>query len=677
MAELNTLAPNINLPGQIPMMSPELNASEKKANEKKPQTNLNEKVNSLQNFSRDFVSIGELMAAVPLVFSSFVSQTENITKHGKLVEEINPLSYYAYIVESLAYLPRKFLDNFIISRTSEDDVSGNERASAFQDFHKRILHPTLSKEFTSFLFTFRRIIFNFFSDTFTVPSDERDPGEAKTKITASYPVKTFLEAFSRTLSPFRSISSLLAGMAMIPSSLFGVISAYNGNQKLYNISKEFSKLNDIFTPVVSNLSSLFSSTKAFVDSYSKPGKESLSVSFGRYNISYLHVVQGLLGSVLSIPYFFGILAKFKELLSQTDDGALENNGSRLSFVGYVRDIVAETAPQIKALGLFQNDSVAKIQDKAGSFARKTIEAINKYPIQILEALFNSTKFTQNLFAHIRPINHDGSVQAIVGPHTFESDSPSQNYFYGINKKVFFREMFEFLHPIQSMLMLLPNAFVPLNDPYVADNASKYMRGFDRLIGINSIIFSVPNYLIYALSTRVPQMIMKYHQWQYRRAQERGENYNPMEAFRKTTNLIKSLPLLGLNTYLAGVLEKLMTNFNNFTFTDEDEMSNVLSEIEEDARSQEASVKASELVGAIRIGFRTLLGKGWFYAKRDEQTGWTDEEKNSMKIYDSLGTFKEGINKFPVIGWVVGPFINMFRKLYYIAPKTNRKILQTA
>ncbi len=705
MAELNSTAPNLNLPKQVlnpavganspAMANPNLPGNSAAGNlpdaalanllnqlpqaaantpaennpeaEKKPETNLNEG-SGIQKFSRDLVSIGQLFAATPLVFSSFINQAENISKYGKQeVQGRNTVSYIAYVIESLSILPRLLFNNVIVHKEHEDDVSHNERPSLSQDTFRRLLHPNVSKEFTSLLFTFRRVIFNMFPNTFIVPSEEHDEDDSL-KQSASNVSTTILEASAKILSPFRWVSSLMSAATIIPANLFGVIFAYSGNQKLYNISREFSKVTDLFTPIVSNLSSLYSSAKAFIDSYTSTvaNKKSLSLFFGKYNISYLHVLQGGIGSFLSLPYFFGVFSKAKEILREKDQD------EKYKFVNHCQDLVGECAAQIKSVGLFKEDTVSVMQDKVGTFVGKFLERIDSYPKQLLEAFFNSSQPMKNIFAKIRPVDQDGNVLAGHNPTAIESETFKDNYFLGINKKMFFKEVFDLLHPIQSLLMLLPNAFVSLNDPYVADNAKRTLRVFDRLMGINSMVLSIPNYLIYALSTRVPQLILKGIQMKYRILKSQGNNdYNPDLQFKKTIQFIRKIPLLGLNTYLAEILDKTIA-VDEFTFRDEETMSNLMQEIEKTARSQEPSVKASELVGAIRIGMRTMLGKGWFFAKRTD--GLTDEERSSQSIYNSLGTFQEGIYKFPVIGWITAPLIGMVRKWYYVPPK-KRKILQ--
>ncbi len=708
MAELNTLAPNINLPqpqiqnpagkispamanpnlagnnpaanspdaalanllNQLPQATANTQAENNSEPEQKPETNLNEQQSGIQKFSRDLVSIGQLFAATPLVLSSFINQAENISKYGKQQGQgRNTISYIAYVIESLSYVPSWLLNRVIANKSDEDDVSHNQRPSLSQDAGRRLLHPNVSKEFTSLLFTFRRVIFNMFPNTFIVPSEPHDEDNSL-KQSASGVSKTILETSARVLSPFRWISSLMSAATIIPANLFGVIFAYSGNQKLYNISKEFSKVTDLFTPIVSNFSSLYSSAKAFIDSYTSTvaNKKSLSLFFGKYNISYLHVLQGSIGSLLSLPYFFGVFSKAKEILREKDEN------DKFKFVTHCQDLVGECAAQIKSVGLFKQDTVSVMQHKVGTFVEKFLVRINSYPKQLLEAFFNSSPLTKSIFGKIRPVDQDGNVLAGHNPTAIESETFKDNYFLGINKKMFFKEVFDLLHPIQSLLMLLPNTFVSLNDPYVADNAKKTLRVFDRLLGINSMVLSIPNYLIYALSTRVPQLILKGIQMKYRILKSQGrDDYDPDLQFKKTIQFIRKLPLLfGLNTYLADTLDKTIA-VNEFTFRDEETMSNLMKDIEKTARSQESSVKASELVGAIRIGMRTILGKGWFYASRTN--GLTDEERSSQSIYNSLGTFQEGIYKFPVIGWITAPLIGMIRKWYYVPPKSGRKILQ--
>ena len=77
------------------------------------------------------------------------------------------------------------------------------------------------------------------------------------------------------------------------------------------------------------------------------------------------------------------------------------------------------------------------------------------------------------------------------------------------------------------------------------------------------------------------------------------------------------------------------------------------------------MKASELVGAVRIGYRTLLENRLklFFAERDQKTGLTDEEKTRVDFYNSVGKFKNIVSKFPVVGWAASPIIEAFRSFY--------------
>lgn len=655
---------------------------------------------NISKWSRTGVSIAELIAAGPLVLTSLLNQADNIAKYGADAKDEGVIGLLASVIETLS-LPFRASLNFIglihdhsvldsISlafknvtnksskyTTDSDDVKINKRSLVFDDLAQRLLHPSIAKEFTSFLFTFRRVIFNFLPNVFTVPSEEHNPDNPEGKV-ASGITAGFLGTLSKMTSPIRLFTSLIGLGALVPAKFLSSIYAFSGNQKLYQTSKTFADIFEPLNPIIANLSSTFSSAKAYIDSFRK--KESTVVTFGKYNITSLNLFQGLLGSVLSVPQFFGALTKIKNKLSELDEN------SKFKFVNLIRDFVGEIAPQLKALNLFANHTVASMQDISENFFNKLFDdsdnpertSLTSLLNNFFYGIFNATPFLQNIFGKFRPRDLAGNVLVGFGSNGIESNKNSEKYIGGIFRKTtFFNEIFDLLQPVQSLLMLLPSAFVPVGDPYITDNAISPLRIFDRLLGVNSMILSVPNYLVYALSTRIPQMVLKYFEIKQRTADVRAEkdrvksSYDAGLEFNDFIERAKRIPILG-SSYLSTILDKLEID-SSVVFKDSAAMNKAYQDLEEKAKDQEPSLKASELVTAIRIGTRTLLNNNLFKSERGED-GLTAEEKSRQKIYGSLGTFKEGIARIPVLGWIVGPLIDIFRGMYKVDVKKNRKTL---
>lgn len=614
--------------------------------------------------SRTSISVAELLTATPLLLGSLLNQADNITKYGANRGDEGFVGFLTSIIETLSLPVRTLVNKFVIKSNDPNDVSNNKRSFLFDDVFQRLLHPNIAKEFTSFLFTFRRAIFNFFPNVFTVPSEEHNPYNPEGKVANQFFTK-FLKTLSTATSPIRFFTSLAGLFILSPAKLLSSIYAYTGNQKLFDSTKELSSIIDIVSPIIANLSSTFSTAKAYWDSYTK--KESTLVTFGKYNLTNLNLIQGVLGSVLSVPQFFGAIAKINNKITDKD----ENDNYKV--VNEVKNLVGEIAPKLKALNLFGNQTVASIQDYVGDVLSKFIRETRYRLIKYSQDVFNSNSLLQNFASKFRPKDLAGNVVVLSEGETGFEKRENKYAAGSILKSKLFSEIYDLLNPLQSLLMLLPNAFVSLGDPYITDNAIRPFRVLDRLVGINSSILSIPNYFVYALSTRIPQMVLKYFEIKQRRSELSGKNdgYEAFDDFNNFIEKLKTVPIMG-SSYLSKVLSSM--ELDSLIFKDPEIMEKTYEHLEKEAKDQESSVKASELVSATRIGMRTLLNHKLFNSERDPESGLTAEEKSRQKIYNSLGTFKEGIARIPVIGWVAAPFLEMFRGMYKVDTKRNRKVL---
>jgi hypothetical protein len=618
----------------------------------------------LTKFIRGGVSIAELLAATPLVFTSLLNQADNISKQGALASDSGLVGFLITIVDTLSLPFRKLMDRYVIKSNDPNDVKVNKRAFVFDDVFQRLLHPNIAKEFSSFLFTFRRSVFNLIPNLFKVPSEEHNPNEPVGKRAKALSTALF-STLAMGTSPLRLASSLAGLFILSPAKLLSSAFAFTGNQKLYDASKELAKITRYFNPIIANLSSAYSTAKAFFDSYNTA--ESTLVTFGKYNITRINAFQGLVGGLLSIPQFFGSIAKVRNSLAE------KNEDHEYKITKAVKDFVEEIAPYLKEIDYFSNETVAGMQEKASRFVTKVLDSSFDSFANFTNSVFNATPFVSNVLSTIKPKDLAGNVVVSGDSRNFNLDDSENKYFASsIRKASFFSEIYDLLHPVQSMLMLLPNAFVSIDDPYVTDNAIRPVRVVDRLLGINSVILSLPNFLVYSLSTRVPQMVLKFFELKQRKADSEGNtnNYSAYQDYQAFVERLKILPIFGVD-YLADILAK---NIDPEIFKEHELMKLKYDEFEASAQNQEPSVMSSELLGAMRIGLRTMLSRGWFKTERDEETGLTAEEQSRLKIYSSLGTFKEGIVRIPVIGWIAAPIIEIFRGMYKVNTKKDRKRL---
>jgi hypothetical protein len=611
------------------------------------------------NFIFKSLQLGGLLVSLPLVVPSLLIQAENITKYGEKGED-GSVNFISSVIDVLTSPFRYLMHKVFKNDHNHNDVSANKRSFIFDDFFQRILHPNFVRELASMAFGVRRSLFNFFPKVFITPSEEHNPNDAQIKKASSALARVFY-AGSSFSSPIRWISSFATLFSSIPSYLTGAISSFNGDQKIFQMSKYFSRITDLFTPITSNLSSLFSSSRALYDS---SRGESLKVTFGRYNINILNVFQGVIGGILSIPGFFGAITEAKDIILEKNK---QNNNYK--FAEYSSEIGAYLLSRIQRYGLFANYSEGNFKNKIEKFLEKSITNSREHLGYLIDSFYNSSYITKKIASLFRPVDGNGNIINRNQTGTqLETNTGLNVTRTGFSKKLFFNEIHSLLHPIQSLIMLLPAAYTPISDSYISDNGKLSLRLLDRIFGVSSFILSAPNYLIYALSTRIPQVILKYFELKQKSANTQGIDYDAFSELSKFKSKIQNSGIPG-SGYLNQVLDELP--IDRFTFNSNETTSKILEQLEKQAQDQEPSNKGTEIIETFRIGAKALLAtkNPLFFAERDDQ-GFTAEEHNRMKVYQSLGTFKEGIGRIPIIGLFISPIVELLRSRYYVKPKKN-------
>lgn len=614
----------------------------------------------LTSFSRASISIAELAASLPLIFASLIGQAENIVDHEENDAGSFLLNYVTTTIKTLSSIFRFGFRKLVPRQEDEDNVTINKRPFILDDMHSRISQTAFVRQVTAFIFSMRRSLFEFFPNLLTVPAEEHDPNKPRNSPASGFK-KNIFSLVNVVLSPFRFSSSLLSTLISLPANAIGTFAAYNGDQKAFNFAKFGSEISDILLPLVSNLSSLNRITKAYINSWTN--KTSKSVEFDKYNLGLTNIVQAVFGSVTTIPHFFSSLFKLKEKVLELHKGE-----SKLAILA--RDFVNSSTLFLKSLGIYSGNTAA-LQQGAYVFVSKGLHYLMEYTNRYLNKLMNSNDIFKSFFTKFMPTDLQGNIILGNSENQLNNNIRDGYVFNRFKKSNFFNELYDYTHPIQSALMLLPNAFVDLHDPYIQDNGTKILRWIDRLVGVNSLVLSLPNAVIYFAKTRAPQLILKYFETKQRNKDIEGIPYSSYQGYINLINQLKASSMPGTG-YIAATLDKLDIRADDFR--NSSAIRSKLDILEKDAKEQEHSVKASELVTAMRIGLRHLImtQNKAFYARRDEN-GYTAEEQGKLRIYDSIGKFGATIRGIPVVGWFASPLIDLFRRMYKVEEKQNRKL----
>lgn len=646
------------------------------------------KLPSLGSFVRDGLSLAEFGTAFSMVAGSFASQADDIARLNSGADQHSRGEALNFIAKLLQFStsPLRWLNEALSGTSIRDpnnktrqnqNVEDFGRINSFNRMVKRLSHHQVIKQFTSLLFNFRRIRFNISPNTFKVPSEEFD----KSRIT-SKPASKFwtygLSMINGILHPARFFATLAGIATTLPSHVLGLVSSFSGNQEGFEVSKYFKRINNIFTPVIANLSSLFSTTKAFVSSALGDKKEPLRITFGRYNLNFLNVIQGVSSAFISIPHLLGVMAKFTERVTEKND-LKEGHQAKYKISTQIANVFESMGANFQRILPGFNPYL--MRDKTNARFDKYVEDYKTFSHNLIKLIFGSESLVGRKLGHLSPYDEDSTD---FDDTPYISNDPRQEYIGGIFKKgTMYKDFFEFLHPLQSMLMLLPNAFVAPKDVFIRDNAKRGVRFVDKLLGVSSMVLSAPSYLSYITHTRIPQMILKFYEMKMRKddqLEDQGliEKSRTHEEYLGFIDKLENSPI-PFATTIASSLKRM-----NITKTDlmfREEMLSKYNQFDDQALEQEPNVKASELVGAIRIGMRTLLmnplGQKLFFAQRDPETGLTGAESSRMKIYNWLGGLTEGIGRIPIVGLAARPILESIRKIYYVKPNDNRRVLTRA
>ncbi len=553
------------------------------------------------------------------------------------------------------------------------DVPLKKRDFRLINIWKRLLHPTVARTSTSFVFMMQNIVENLFS---------------KSKATGAF--TGFFEGFKR-------LSSLTATFFGPTGTLSSSIFSFFGKQELVQASSLWGLTGGILMAACSNLSSLVKTLVSFEKS-SKNGV-SLKESMKEQDMNSGHLLQAFFGGITAIPSMPGMFARAIQIMKDTREKIIPSSRA-LANLGI---------NSLHNAGLLKRTTIKEFEDKGEAVTRKIVTFLKDSIVPALEGFVNNRTFKGLIFKHIMPDNHEGKISFEVhrrilndvldydkpgyvskkyenfyGLPTADPDASdaqlerkSENMLFGfIPKSESFFELFKMLGPLQSAMMMLPPIFTGFKDDEIQDHGVMPMRVLDRAMGLVSGLLTIPNYLLYILSTRAPQMILYWFDRKQRIQKAKGnETYNAMNDIVKLRDKLKSLSLIPFTKYLADMLDYDLINsgLGSDAFTNSSKTNKLFTKIYENmAMKQEYASEAPAAVQYIRNLMRVMINKFKFFRITVEEGKLSPSQKGKQMIAKAIDTVQNLVSAIP-FGSVLSPVFMLMKKPFEvrtIKPRVN-------
>ncbi len=578
----------------------------------------------------------------------------------------NPLSFLARTIETIAK-PAIETRKWLTEKSSSPESEENKTQLA-KNLKPKLswLSAILDKKFASSLGSFIFAYENMFSSFFV----KRPPGE-ETNVsniwTALFPpLSKFTSALGSALSLFGHGS---AGIFRL-----GGVSETNG----YHASKFIGRLGDIFLPAASNLNAFFKTLMA--RKLSRTTGLSQTEAFREYGLNPLHILQGIMGSLLALPSLFGSASRFRTIFNE-NEGLIHN---------YLTSVTQKFKSILKASGeKFNISSLKKLNVDQGLEAVKQgvteiIKNTETWVTAASESIWNLPiikEFAQ-LFLPIDPETERVTMTRDITPANEGIATDPRNKLWGtFNKGTLIRELDHISRPIQSTLMLLPAAWPKITDPDIQRHGNFVLRSVDKLLGLSSLILGPLSFLVYACSMRVPKLITMWYANKQKIANARRHyDYDAMQELKGLRERLINHSWLPFASFIGQSLKRIVHNeFGPKVFHDEKQYLELLENLEKDAQSQETHVKVLSTLEYIRNFMRGLITnsvtakifKGSFAVGE-----LTSKEEAKMRIYKGLEAAEATIRTLiPGLGTILALPATFIKKFFAVRTQTGENPMQ--
>lgn len=556
----------------------------------------------------------------------------------------------------------------------DPDLPYAQRKLGIKGIWRRLIHPTTARNATSFIFGVKNILENVFS-----------------KVEHSNTAVAMFDYAKRAIS---SVAAVFAPPGNFVASLF----SFFGKQKLVQASSLWGLTGGILMAAGSNLGSLVKTMAAANDT---AGGKSFWQAIKHQGLNLGHVAQGILGGLTAIPAIPGLFARVFQIIKDT----------RSKLVPSARNagnLVAQTFHKSK---IFREMPIKSFEDLGESLVKNISTFARDKVLPLLEGVVNYGPLKQALFKHIMPVNNTGRVSFEVHRHILndiinhgqvedgeERTDKYQNFYglptacpYGadssiertkenlfmglIPKSEILLEIFEWLGPLQAAMMMLPPIFTTLADQEVQDHGILPFRVLDRVMGLISGALAVPNYILFIISARLPQVIVSHFKRKQRREVAKGNvNYDAMHDLVRFRDRLRNMAYVPFAKHLAEMIDFDIVNnvYGKDLFTDPQKTNKLITEYYEHlAFKQEYAPEAPAAVGYIRNLMRWMINRfAWFRITVDAEH-LTPAQKGKQMISGFIDKLSQIIAALP-FGGLITPVLDLIKKPFNVRTFDRKK-----
>jgi|GEM_PF-2581719 len=507
---------------------------------------------------------------------------------------------------------------------------------------------------------------------------------------------TFWGAF---FPPFAKFSSLLGSLLSVPGHAAAAILRFNKtheeNNKGYKAANFIARLGDIFQPVAANLNAFYRTLLAFKLARTK--NISQEDANNHYGINGSHMFQGIIGSLLAVPSFFGSLSRFRLIFTENENKVEE---FLTQLTTRAREILQKVGDKYNIQAL-SNIDLNKTSKQVTSEVKHYINNCKHWLISGSESLCNLPLIKDllrgilpydqaneriTLSAKIMPANSGSSKQEIDPEHEAlinRVNKDPQNLIKiplvqsrFINKTSFLELLDYIIRPVQSILMLLPSALPRISDPDINTHGNGLMRAVDKVLGLSSALLGLPSFLVYVFSSRAPQMMATYYGLKQKHALANGDyNYNARDEMIKLQENLLNNKWLPFARFIGRSLDRIIHDqeLGPKVFHNEQSFLTLLDRLGRDANSQERHVKTITALDVARRFLKTMIFSpiaGRFFKSNTPRGELNSRDQAKARIHKAITGIEAMLKLIPGIGWLFALPLGIIKKPFMIEGAEN-------
>jgi hypothetical protein len=504
-------------------------------------------------------------------------------------------------------------------------------------------------------------------------------------------ISSIFEAF---FPPLGKLTSLLGTALSIPGHAAAALLRFgntdNPDNSKYKAANFIARLGDIFQPVSANLNAFYKTLMSF--KLARTTGISQTQANQHYGINGAHILQGLIGSLLSIPSIFGSFSRFRMIMGEGEDQKMITN-YLTACTSKVREVLQKIGEKYN-IKVLENIDIEQTTTQIKTTVLKTIENSKSMLVTGAESICNMP-LIKEIMKYILP--YDASTERLTLSAQIRNteelaklsteertkleaiQKDPQNKLGGfINKNSLIAELDHFTRAIQSTLMLLPAALPRISDPDIQSHGNGIMKTIDIALGLASAFIGLPSFMVYTCSTRIPKLIAMYFGQQQKYALAKGNfNYNAMDQLIKLQEKLLNTRWLPFARFIGKALDRIINDkeLGGNVFHHETSYLELLNRLEKDAQSQERHVKTITSLDVARRFLKTIIYHpitGKLFKTTVPIGELNPRDKGKQQVYNLLTKVETLIRGLiPGLGGLIATPITLAKKIFYVRPEITK------